>query len=245
MSARRPQRKRRGGFTLAELIVATTILTVVMTAVYSAFSTTIRVWRLAETHQQTYQDARIALSTMTRELNCILGGTEYLFQGKDDELEFFAVTPPMDVEKGEGARVLWIRYRYNGPADTLIREERIVEGPIPTRRRGYQADEFDMGRIKMGRKHKFDVASNVRGFDIEYRWIPPHEQKKGEPPEWLEPIVLDKNEQDWGLPQGLRITLTLDDPELDEGRQTFTTALTFRGPTTPYDEKKVGSVSEQ
>lgn len=245
MSAQRPQGKRRGGFTLIELIVATTVLTVVMTAVYHAFGTTLRVWRLAEVHQQTYQDARIALSTMTRELNCILGGTEYLFQGEDDELEFFAVTPPMNVDKGEGAQVLWIRYRYNGAADTLIREERIVEGPIPTRRRGFEPDEFDMGRIRMGRKHKFDVASDVRGFDIEYRWIPPHVYKPDEPPEWLEPIVLDHSEQDWGLPQGLRLTLTLDNPEVDGGRRNFTTALAFRGPTTPYDEKKIGSVDKE
>lgn len=236
-SRRRNGRGQRG-FTLAELIVASMLMTIVMTAVYVAFANTIREWRVAESNMQTYQDARTAITIMNRELNCILGGTQYLFQGEDKEFEFITVAPPMDVDEGEGPRVLWVRYHYDGAGHALVRQEALIDGPVPVQPK--DMDNFDLGRIKMGRKKSFDIASNVRGLNVTYKWIPPHELHPDEPPKWLDPIVMEKNELGWGLPQSLEIKITLSDPEDRKNRKAFTTAVAFRGPTTPYDEKKMG-----
>lgn len=232
------------GFTLAELLVATTLLAIVMTAVYTAFGSTLRAWRLGEANLHTFQDARTALSIMSRELNCALGGAEHLFQGKDDEFEFFTVSPPMNVAKGEGARVLWVKYRYNRTGKSLVRQEAIVEKPLPLR--PPEGEKVDEGRIKLGRKHKYDLASDsVLGFKVKYYWIPPVERKPDAPPEWIEPIVLDESREDWGLPQGIQVKLTLKDINSESGKTTFTYRMSFRGPTTPYNEKKIGAIGSE
>ena len=227
------------GFTLAELIVASTLIAIVMTAVYSSFSSTTRTWRAAETQTHTRQQARAAFDIMLKELSCIVGGSEHLFEGKDDEFEFFAIVPPMDLEEDEeGARVMWVRYRYNRSGKTLVREEAEVQEPLPLTLP--DEEEPEEGRVKKGRKHKFVLASNVRGFDVTYYWIPPYERNWDEPPEWIEPLVKESNEAGWGLPQGIRVELTLDHPSLPEETVSFASRVTFRGPTTPYNEEKVG-----
>ncbi len=231
---------RKQGFTLAELLVATTVLTLVMTAVYVGFGNMIRIWRLGESGLSTYQSGRAAMSVLSRELGCMLGGAEHLFQGKDDEIEFFTVAPPMDVEKGEGARVLWVRYRFNRQGKSLVREEAVVLKPLPLKTR--EDEEIDKTRVKLGRKHKFELVSDgALGLEFEYYWIPPKERKPEEPPEWIDPIVMKQSREGWGLPQGIKATLTLKDATSPSGKTSFSLRTSFRGPTTPYDEKRVGS----
>ncbi len=232
------------GFTLAELLVATTLLALTMTAVYTAFGSTLRSWRLGEAHLHTFQDARTAISIMSRELNSALGGAEHLFQGKDDEFEFFTVSPPMNVEKGEGARVLWVKYRFNREAKALIRQEAIVEKPLPLAPR--PGEDVDRGRIKVGRKHKYELATDsVTSFKVKYYWIPPVERKEDEPPTWIDPVVLDESREGWGLPQGIQVTLTLKDVNSESGKTAFTYRMSFRGPTTPYNEEKIGALGAE
>lgn len=240
MACRRPVCARHG-FTLAELMVATTILSIVMTAVYMAFGTTLRVWRRGEANLESYQDGRTAMTVFARELGCILGGSEHLFEGKDDELEFFTVSPPMDVKKGEEARVLWVRYHYNRNEHTLVRQEAVVDKPLPLQPADGTA--LDKSRVKLGKKHTFDIASkNVLGFELTYYWIPPVERQQDVPPEWIEPIEMTSNRQGWGLPQGLRAVLTVRDPNAQSGKTTFPFRTAFRGPTTPYNEERMGSL---
>lgn len=231
--------ERDRGFTLAELIVAATVLTLVMTSVYVAFGNTLRAWRLGESHLATYQNGRTALSVLSRELGCMLGGAEHLFQGTHDEVEFFTVAPPMNVDKGEGSRVLWVHYRFNRTGKSFVREEAIVLKPLPLKR----ADDgkVDRTRVKLGRKKKFELVSEgVVGLDLTYFWIPPHQQKPNEPPQWLDPIVLKESREGWGLPQGIKVDLTLKDTTSESGKTRFSLRTSFRGPTTPYDEKKIG-----
>jgi prepilin-type N-terminal cleavage/methylation domain-containing protein len=227
------------GFTLAELIVASTLITIIMTAVYTTFSSTLRVQRLGEDHLHTYQDARTALSVLQRELNCIVGGTEYLFEGESDEFAFFSVTPPLNTENGKGPQVLWIKYRYSRSDNVLVREEAVVEDALPIRREG--EEELDRERVKLGRKRKFDFATGVLGFDVWYYWVPkPPDRPFGTPPIQVEPIVLEENRQGWGLPQGMKVAMTLEDPNSTTGEATFLATVTFHGPTWTYDEKRLG-----
>jgi len=234
---------RPAGFTLAELIVATTILTIVMTAVYTAFGSTLQTWRQGEANLYAYQDARSAINIMAREFNSILSGSEFLFQGEDDELEFFAVTPPMDVSDGEGERLLWIRYHYDRSNDRLIRQEATVKKPLPLEMPG-TAESEDPERISLGRKIKFCIAENVKDFEITYYWIPPVPHDLEIPPEWVEPIVKEENREGWGLPQGIKVVITLKDLNAEKGRTDFTFQTAFHGPTTPYNQELIGELDE-
>jgi hypothetical protein len=180
------------------------------------------------------------MSTMSHELNCILQGTNHLFQGKKDEFEFYAVTPPMDVKKGEGARVLYVKYSFNRTGHRLVRQEAVVESPIPPQ--PPEGQDVDVERIKKTKKEKFDMATNVRGFEVTYLWIPPEKNVNDtDPPVSIEPVEMDRNEKGWGLPQAVKITLTLDDPNSETKRTTFTTMTVFRGETTTYNEDKLGA----
>jgi len=233
---------RKNGFTLAELLVAASLLSIVMAAVYTAFGSTMRVWRLGETETNQYQDARIGFNLLSRELGCLLGGSEHLFSGEDNELEFFAVTQSLDVEKGEGARVLWIRYYLSNRK--LYRQEAVVEAPLPLNT--MMADrERALGRIKLGRKHKFEIADNVRKFKVAYTWAPIQKDRKiTDPPIWMDPIVIERNKKGWGLPQGVRISLTLRKPDDKKADTSFLLCKAFRCPTSVYNEKLMGKAEE-
>lgn len=230
------------GFTLAELIVASTILTVVMAAVYTAFGSTLRTWRQGEAHLHTYQDARTAINVIAHELECILGGSEHLFQGEDDEFEFFAVTAPMDVADGEGARVLWIRYYYDRSNDRLVRQEAPLKKPLPLAPPPGEEASENAGRVSLGRKSRFYLAKNVLDLEITYYWVPPPvgEPDPLEPPVWVYPIEKEESREGWGLPQGMRVAMTLEDPNAEAKKTVFTYRLTFHGPTTPYSEERIG-----
>lgn len=229
--------KKHSGFTLVELLVACTLLSVVMGGIYVAFSSTVRLWRSGEANLRTYQDARTAMTIMTRELERIAPRTGHLCKGKDDEFEFFAVAQSLDVEEDALPRMMWIKYRLKqdaGVGKTLVREERTVESSLPP---ADSKDDIDATRVKLGRKHTFDLASGVLGFDIRYVWVPQEEEQldslDDEPSDAPVALVMaEEHDQGTGLPQGIQLSLTLDDPNAEDGETTFRTLLTFRGPTT-------------
>jgi len=238
----RRKNDRKNGFTLAELLVATALLSIVMAAVYAAFSSTIRVWRLGETETNQYQEARIGLNLLSHELGCLLGGSEHLFSGGHNKFEFFAVTQSLDVEKGEGARVLWIRYYLSNRK--LYRQEAVVEAPLPLNTMMVDRERA-LGRIKLGQKHKFEIADNVREFKVGYVWVPVQtDRKPNDPPIWIKPIVLQRNEKGWGLPQGVRISLALRKPDDKKAATSFLLCNAFRCPTTVYNEELMGKAEE-
>jgi len=243
-----------------ELIVASTLLTLIMTSVYSAFTTTIRTWRTGEANLKTYQDARFAMNMLSRELQNNVYGVGHLFEGDRDSIEFYAVTPALDVDKGEGPRVMWVRYRLKSdPGEEgshLYREEAIVKSPLPLK---FEDDEDDLAReerlsrIRKGSKRGYELASGVLDFDVYYLWLPEGEDDyesdvdsigDAGPPEPVELIEKRENRVGWGLPQGLRIAVTLVDENAEEGETTFETTLRLFGPTAEYDEEKLGEEVE-
>ncbi len=228
--------RKHSGFTLVELLVACVLLSVVLGGVYVAFSSSVRLWRLGEANLRTYQDARTAMTIMTRELDRVAPRTAHLCQGKDDELEFYAIAQSMDVGEDALPRMMWIKYRLKQDPDvgkTLVREEREVRSSLP---RLAGEDDMDATRVKLGRKHTFDLASGVLGFDIRYVWVPQEEEQSDllddEPSDApVEFVMAEEHDEGAGLPQGIQLSLTLDDPNAEDGETTFRTLLTFRGPT--------------
>jgi prepilin-type N-terminal cleavage/methylation domain-containing protein len=244
-------RGMNAGFTLAELLVATTLITIVMGAVYSSMTNSLRAWRIAESDMAVYQTARTAMDIMTRELQCVIPGAAHLMEGENNELTFFAVTPPLEVEDGEGPRALQVRYRIGGRGQgdkrALVREESVVESALPLVPPG--EDPVDKGRLKLGREREFDLATGVEDFQIEYYWQPPTEEwpqrKPDEPPEPMEMIVEHEHREKWGLPQGIRLTLSLRDPNHEGEVLEFTSFVAFRGPSSYYNRQAFGRTGDE
>ncbi|GMU92562.1 MAG: hypothetical protein AMXMBFR4_16200 [Candidatus Hydrogenedentota bacterium] len=242
LKVRCPALRSNSGFTLAELLVASTVLAILLGAVYTAFTSSVNLWKLGEANIHTYQDARTSLSMITTELQNMAAGASHLFVGDNEEFEFYAVTTPMNVEDGTHPRVLWIRYRLKsdprGEGRILLREERPVESALPS---GPPEDGgIDDPIIQLGRESEFELATGVKDFELRYYWLPPSEP--GAPasgqaaPGQASFIVRDEHPKKSGIPQAIKIELTLIDPNAESGLTTFATYAVFRGPTTRLDK---------
>ena len=226
---------RAGGFTLVELIVASTLMTIVLTGVYTTFSSAIRTWRSAEVNYQTYEDARRAFGILTRELRSVPQDALHLVNGGEDWIEFVTLASPMRVETASTERLLKVRYRLR-PDEAeggmvLTREEAVVKGPLPLpvlpgeRRRGLE--------VKVGRSYGFTLASGVEALSLYYVWAEHTPRPAEVPPDWADLVgdfVVEER-----LPEGIEIVLELYDPGVVDAapRAIFTDTVVFRGETSP------------
>ena len=78
------------GFTLIELLIALLLIAIISTAFLGLFKRGGLVWQKGERRVQSYQNARIILGQLTRELSAVYVGPENNFDGKSDEIEFYA-----------------------------------------------------------------------------------------------------------------------------------------------------------
>lgn len=229
-----PKRRDPDGFTLAELVVASTLVALVMASVYTIFSTAVQAWRGGESDMAVYHDARIALSRMSQELRSIEESAWFQVLGTEDSIEFCTLTVPMAVEEGLGERLMWVRYHLKGSRDrdgaTLIREEAIIEGGLP----------IDSERPDLGRKYEFEVVQGVRMFELSYIWLlRPIRYPPGSPPPYVEPIIEKVNKKKFGLPQGIGIRLSVagEGRELTSSPVVFNFPIVFRGSSSPLPQE--------
>ena len=237
MSALR--RAGNSGFTLAEVIVATTLLSIIMASVYAIFGSTLRTWRSAEDKFDNYQNARLALGIMRRELDNIVPDAAYLMNGDRHEVEFICVAEPFDVEDSQGRHMLRIRYRFNRTGHEVEREEALVEVALPNPVYGEDAEPAK-SRVKVRNREDFVIAGNVSEFEIRYIWVPVDpERNLKQPPNREAPVFATRHEENWGLPRGIQIKMTLFDPENKDDRRTFIMRRFFINPGRGYYRDKL------
>lgn len=227
------------GFTLAELVVAMTLIVIVMGAVYTSFSVAIQTWRGGETNYKTYEDARLVMSLISRELQAIPSSTIHLFNGGQDSVEFYTLAPPLNEARGKGERVLWVRYRLmsgrRATGTTLLREEAIVTGPLPAPRR--KGQPINMARIKKSGTKRFEIATGIKRFQLGYCWTPRIKLSRTQEPERVDTFI--ENRVKAALPHGVQITLIVHDPSAPYEESTFTNMVAFRGVTSRLPERLV------
>ena len=223
-------RCRRTGFTLIELLVATCLLSIVMSSVYAFTHASLRSWHYAEDGVDLHMEGRNALTLFSHEFNNIAGRAGHLFEGDDHVITMFVIAQPMDREQGEGRRLMRVIYSYNRNKKTIEREEALVKTALPNR--PPNPDDFDRSRVKTEREYKTTIAENVSDLKFTYIWVPaPDRPDPKEPPVPEPPIYMDRHEPLWGLPQGVRLSFTLTDPEDEERVYKQEVTLAMRGPT--------------
>lgn len=85
--------RRQAGFTLVELLTATTILMMLLGIVFLAINETGKIWRRSSDQIEAYQDARAAFETMTRKLGQATLNTYYdYFDGAGKSAAEYAVS---------------------------------------------------------------------------------------------------------------------------------------------------------
>lgn len=207
-------RHTTAGFTLTEVLVASTLLSIVMTAVYTLFFSVISTWRTEENDEGLHRRARNLLTILERDYANVHGGGSHLVEGTSDEVTLFVVAQPLEVASGEGRRLMRVRYRFDREAGTVTREEGLVEGMLPSAATG--AEAFERRRVEVGDEAEFVLATGVTQFKLNYLWIQrPDGAYWQNRPVPVEPVSMDRHRAGWGLPQALEINLTLagsDDP---------------------------------
>jgi type II secretion system protein J len=169
------------GFTLVEMLVAFSILSFIAGSIYLVFSTAISVWNRDEVNMQVYQDGRLAVSTMGREIgSCFIpesSGDEGIpFTGDESSLKFVTISSLDARAVLRGARLIEVCYYLEHDENTLVLlgEKKTLVGPA--------ADERHI------------LAENVTSLKFCYF--------DGE--DWM-----DSWQGEEGLPQAVKITLGL------------------------------------
>lgn len=231
-------RLHSAGFTLTELLVATLLMSVVMTAVYTLFNSATQTWRTSQDGFNAQHDAMNAMTIIEREVNNYAARADYLMQGTSDEVTLYVVSEPMNVEEAEGRHLMRVRYRHNRNRSELIREESIAESPLP-RYPGHDRD-VNWKSPKFKDEEDFVIARNVSDFSIRYIWTPleiGRDIKLPPPPvEWR---YEEKHKEKYFLPQAIEVTLEFENPEIRGETESVTQVFPFRAPNTLHNKKSI------
>lgn len=83
----------KGAFTLIEVIIATSILAFLMVVLHQFFWASSSAWKKGNERLKIYQNARVCLDTMSREIRCALisrGNSRLVFKGEKDALSYIS-----------------------------------------------------------------------------------------------------------------------------------------------------------
>ena len=110
------------GFTLIELLIALFLIAVISTAFLGLFKRGGLVWQMGERRVQSFQNARIILGQLTRELSAVYVGPDNNFDGKSDEIVFYAnIWSGDSVGAAEGLVKLGYKMDTGGVLDRLYK----------------------------------------------------------------------------------------------------------------------------
>ncbi len=224
-------RRLRQGFTLAELLVATTLLSIVMSSVYFLFNTSLKTWRTVESGFDAHLEARAFMSIFSHEYGNLVERANHLFEGKDDTITMFVIAQPENLAAGQSRRLMRVEYSYNRGKNEVIREEAFVEAGLPPR--PSEAHEIKQERMKLSKKHRTVLVNNATAFNIRYVWVPLRENWDPKtPPDPVPPIYMDVHKQRWGFPQAVEITLEVTNPKDPSDKYSVTSTFPMRASTT-------------
>ena len=233
----------QAGFTLAELVVATTLMSIVLLGVYTSFHSTILHWRNGSANVGTYYDARRVFTILEHDLGGIPINEEGIdarpfFWGNTSRVELMTVIQPMNVQDDAIQRLMQVKYRLVNGA--LIREERALMGPLAGA--SGMDGRIDRDRLQLGRPFEGVVAEGVIDFRLRYIWTPRRPVNEAYEPTWVN--LVENDTAEYRLPDGIVVELVLYDPAKAPGAQAtrFTKTFVFNGESSPAPNRKVGDV---
>jgi len=202
------------GFTLIELMIAVLLSSLIAASIYFSFFISLNSWRKSQIVAEVYQNARIALSQMSREIRGAFlskDSSYYRFIGESDTLNFISTSSGLD-------GLCEIGY-YIGNDDDIDAEPELMRRCDVT---------IDTQPLKGGTTQllaKFARYLNFRYFDGE---------------EWQDVWFVDDKEE-WqsekknSLPKAIEIRLTMQHPK-QEKEFVFSTTVIL--PMSPISLKK-------
>ena len=222
---------KRLGFTLTELLVATVLMTIVLTGAYSMFHNVILQWRMGSENESTYHDARLIFSLLERDLAGIPSDEDSLdarafFIGENDALEFITIIEPMPSEDATYPRLMRVVYRLD--KRVLIREEAALESGLPSDLS--ETGRFDRDLMEFSDTTEQVISAGVSRLSIIYLWTPEEEGALN--------TVYEKEGSENQLPDGLKVSLELVNPAqpTSSSSTAFTKTIRLLGVSSPVPE---------
>jgi general secretion pathway protein J len=164
---RTPHAERRTeGFTLLEVLVASTILSIVLAALYGVFSRTLLSKRLVEERAAGARAARIVLLRMSEDVRASfpLDGTDTHFVGAAHENDSFPESSLAFVSTGQ------VPLTHTGADGDLsvIRYTLIPDPAAPTERQLVRYVSSTLAAERFGAEEAIPLLSHVRGLQLRF-----------------------------------------------------------------------------
>lgn len=219
------QNRKSKGFTLLELLITLTILTMLVGVIFGCLHIGIRAWEKGEQVAKDNQEIRILLDLIPQQIRSIYpykfreGNIESLaFKGDSDSIRFIST---LGVTSGGAAGLALVSYFVDPSYGLMLCEKRIFK-------REMFEDEWDM------KKDGVPLSSLVSGIVFEYQ---------GEEGEWFE--EWDANEEG-GFPHIIKVALRYKEKPPDKEATILTIPLMVKplegmplglpGPDEPGDD---------
>jgi len=132
-------KKLKHGFTLIELLVAILIFSIIITAIYSTFSTGTAVWRRVGTTNQAYLSMSAILEDLAKELRNMINYKELELAGESDKVYFSYISNTIteDIEY----RQLYRASYFIRPSEKDAQKFDLVKKASPLTEGGFDIDE--------------------------------------------------------------------------------------------------------
>lgn len=142
------------GFTLIELLCAITIFSIIAIGIYSSFTTGIITWRRTNSFGNIYQDARLSLDLMAKELRNSVRFGDFSFEGSKESISFFTISGK------DNPSIYKITY--------FFQKEGLGQTGSLMRRKETFAESFT--EEQRGEKEADEIASSIIDLQFEYAY---------------------------------------------------------------------------
>ena len=219
--------------TLIEILIALTIFSIIAVSLYSTFSSGILAWKKSEDVNRLYREARWALDKMAAELRnaIIYDFTEQypdlnVFQGQKDNIAFLVGTNSgikkisyfLQMPQYADIHRTFVNYQGSLPSRIITHYEEGMASLTSLKRK----EESFIGSLQLEenqQKKSKTLSSIVKQAGLSFSYA--YAQTTGE--EAQEEITWKDSWQDnSSIPQGVKISLTLENPKNPEEVLTFT-----------------------
>ena len=191
---------RSDGFTLIEIVIATSILAFMMLTLHRVFLLSSSAWKKGDARIKMYQNGRVCLDVMSREIRCALiapGNPHLVFNGGEDALSYISTFHRAD-ESGE-YDLCEVGYSLSSRGEVL-------------RRLRTHLDPSSAGATSV-------LAGNILELDLSYNngsvWLDTWDSRRGTP----------DNSADDCLPHAVRIRIIVRDEGLLESPLSLSAAV--------------------
>ncbi|MDP8258019.1 MAG: prepilin-type N-terminal cleavage/methylation domain-containing protein [Candidatus Aadella gelida] len=150
--------KNKKGFSLVEVFLVASLLSIVLGSIFAAYTAGIRVWRnIRETNR--IEDAKLFIGAekMRKELY------GYIRNCRDEDMEFEGDEKSLSFPTVSGVDIVYVTYTYSPGKDALMREEVVDTESLKAKKRKKKTKMFEAEKLEFSYLYP-DDDENMGGW---------------------------------------------------------------------------------